>query len=198
MYDEDTPYSVLFEDNVLKTDPIYYQSFWIEREKSIRKIQKEMAIDDKKMITCHGFQIFSKKVLSDFKKKFMDINGYTYSSLMEISPYEFSWYNFWLQKAKPIAIHFCDEIFHCYHMVHQHVYAVLSGITIKDLERSYVGLVLNSNFQDSKTDRSFDDIYTYDSMLPFSRLMIMQKYIVFSCIRRFFNKISLFFRKVKI
>jgi hypothetical protein len=192
MYDDDTPYSVLFEDNALKSDPIYYQSFWIEREVSIRKIQTEMDVHDKRMITCHGFQIFSKKVLCDFKINFLDRKGYTYSSLMEISPYEFSWYNFWLQMAKPIDIHFCGEIFHYYHMAHQHICAVLSGITIGDLARSYVGLVINGNFQNDPS-RSFYDIYHYDSPFPFSKLLLLQKYIVISVIRRFLNKISRLF-----
>lgn len=198
MYNEDTPYSVLLEDNALKADPVYYQCFWIDREKSIRKIQKEMEIYEKKMITCHGFQIFSKKVLSDFKANFMNIKGYTYRSLMEISPYEFSWYNFWLQKAKPIDIHFCDEIFHYYHMPHQHIHALLSGITIEDLARSYVGVVINSNFQigGGWGDLPFDDIYAYKPCMPFSSLLLMQKYIISSCIKRSFYKISRLFNRL--
>jgi hypothetical protein len=193
MYNKNTPYTVLFEDNDLKTDLVYYQNFWIEREKSIRKFQNEMGMTEKRMITCHGFQIFSEKALSDFKVRFMDIKGYTYSSLMEISPYEFSWYNFWIQKAKPIDIHFCDEIFHYYHMAHQHIYAVLSGKTINDLARSYVGFVINSNFQNGINNRSFYGIYNYNSGLPISRLASMQKYIIIACFKRLLNKIRRLF-----
>ena len=197
MFDRDTPYSVLFEDNALKSDPVYYQSFWIEREQNIKKIQAEVGLPGNKMITCHGFQIFSKKVLIDFKTNFMDIKGYSYSALIEISPYEFSWYNFWLQKAKPIDIHFCDEFFHYYHMAHQHIYAVLSGITINDLARSYVGIVLNSNFQNNNANRAFNDIFDYETWIidmrgwrmPFHGLLLMQKYIIISCIKRTINKV---------
>lgn len=150
MYDEKTPYSVLMEDNDLKADPYYYQSFWIEREKALRRIQNEIGYNNKKLLTCHGFQNLSGKVLCDFKKNFMEVKGYNYIDLMNISPYEFTWYNIWLQKSKIIDIHICEPLFKTFHMQHQLYTSWLLGIDIEDLRRSYVGIVINSNFCNDK------------------------------------------------
>lgn len=146
MYDSDTPYTVLFEDNDLKTDPFYYEKFWIEREKSIRKIQMYMGLENKKLMTCHGFQVFSSKVLKEMKNSFMLDLGLNYEDLMKISPYEFSWYNLYLQREKTIPIQPCGEIMKCFHMRHQCTIAHFQNIKIEDLARAYVGIVINSNY----------------------------------------------------
>ncbi len=146
MHDEETPYSVLYEDTDLKTDRQYYDRFWILREESLRRIQKELDYKERKLITCHGFQNMSAKVLRNFKEKYLDVKGYSYLDILKISPYEFSWYNFWLQKRKPIEIYYSGQIFFCFHMRHQLYNSWLEDKTEEDLARSYVGIILNSNF----------------------------------------------------
>lgn len=144
------PYTVLIEDKGLKSDPIYYREFWIEREKSIKKILRELDMDDYKYLTCHGFQTFNASVLQSFKTEFMEKKRYNYSDILKISPYEFSWYNFYLQKTKAIPINASDEIFKTFHIKEQYVLSCLKNIKIEDLSRAYVGIVINSNFVGGK------------------------------------------------
>lgn len=150
MYDGRTPYTVLFEDGDLRADPIYYKTFWVEREKSLKKIQEALDFHPYKMLTCHGFQNFSSTVLRSLKEEFMKPKGYRWSDLLAISPYEFSWYNFWLQKYQRIELHLCGEIFRTFHMKHHLEESWTTGARTSDLARSYVGIVINSNYTNGK------------------------------------------------
>lgn len=146
MYDEDVPYTVLREDNDLKADRRYYKKHWINREKSLKKIYKFIGLKDEHIITCHGLQTFSASVLEDFKRNFLEKNNYNYVDILRIAPYEFTWYNAWLLKTNVIPLHICEPHFKGYHMKHQYIFAKLWGCTEEDIKRSYVGVVLNSNY----------------------------------------------------
>lgn len=155
MYDEHIPYSVLIEDNELKSDPYYYYSYWIKRAEYLQRIQEELGVTNKRLLTCHGFQIFNTKVLEDFKTGYMKVREYNYIDLMRISPYEFSWYNIWLQKCDILPIHPCEPLFLYFHMKHQLYLSWILGRNMDDLKRSYVGIVINSNWSRGK-DLSYD------------------------------------------
>lgn len=190
MYDDETPYTILFEDNDLKADPIYYKAFWKDREESIRKIQKALDVSDKRLLTCHGFQILSCKVLKNFKEYYMDKMNYEYINLIEISPYEFSWYNIWVQKEKVIPIYPCDQMFKCFHMEHQHLMTWMQGVTIVDLARSYVGIIINSNFSRRNNKLiSYEDVDSYLYIPPLNRTKYLLK-IIFLSYFRYFGRIS--------
>lgn len=184
MYDDTTPYSVLMEDSELRVDPLYYNSFWIEREKALKVIQREIGYNDRKLLTCHGFQNISSKVLHDFKLNFMENNGYDYIRLMEISPYEFTWYNVWLQKSHIIDIHICDPFFKTFHMQHQLYLYWLLGISEEDLKRSYVGIVINSNFCDGKViDYDNNNLKTWGGGVLWSCIRVLKMSIKKFCRR---------------
>lgn len=146
MYDDRLPYTCLIEDKDLKADSRYYRSYWLEREKAIRVIQKEIGYESDKYLTCHGFQTISAEVMNDFKHNFMSKKNYSYLDLVLIAPLEFSWYNMWIQKQNSIPIHVCEPHFKYFHMRHQVVFSWWRGIRIEDLARSYVGIVLQSNY----------------------------------------------------
>jgi hypothetical protein len=147
MYDIETPYTLLVEDNELKVEPEYYNNYWVGRDIEIRKIIKSIGLPEKNhYLTCHGFGIFSSQVLSSLMEKFMKPNNYNYSSLLEIAPYEFSWYNLWLQFDKPIEIHIREPLFKYYHHKNHHLESVIKNLTTEDISRGYVGLVINSNY----------------------------------------------------
>lgn len=150
MFDERTPYTVLIEDNELKSDPYYYHTYWSKREEYLKKIQRELGVVDKKLLTCHGFQTFNCGVLADFKLNFMEQRGYNYIDLMRIAPYEFSWYNIWLQKCSVMTIHPCEPMFLYFHMRHQLYLSWILGRRLEDLKRSYVGIVINSSWTEGK------------------------------------------------
>lgn len=156
MYDEETPYTVLIEDKELKADPYYYQAYWVQREEYLKKIQQELGFINKKLMTCHGFQTFNCSVLADLKTKYMEPNGYSYIDLMRIAPYEFSWYNLWLQKSNVIALHPCEPLFLVFHTRYQLYLSWILGKSLDDLKRSYVGIVINSNWTQGKDLSYFD------------------------------------------
>ena len=161
MYDDNTPYTILVEDNELAVEPEYYQKYWAGREKLIRLIQKEVGLVDKRMLTCHGFAILSCKVLESLYKKYILPNNLTYRDLLSKSPYEFSWYNMWLQKDKTIDIHFREHIFKYFHHKNHHLEYLQKGITLDDIARGYLGVVVNSNYSrwDGVVSYEDGDIY---------------------------------------
>lgn len=170
MFNETEPYSVLFEDKELQIDPFYYKKYWKNKYDYMKVIMEELEMPEKKWLNCHGFQTFSVKVLETFKKEFMEKKQYDYKKLMDLAPFEFSWYNYYLQKSKVIPIHFCNEIFHYMHIPSQHIWALISKSTIEDFSRAYVGLIINSNTS-KKQFREYNDMSGYWTSFKKSRLI---------------------------
>ena len=146
MADENTPFSVLIEDNELAVDPEYYHEHWVERSRLVEVIKEELEVEDRRTLTCHGMTIFSEKVLKSFKEKYLLPRGYTYVDPLRKSPYEFSWYNFWLQKDKTIPIIFREPLLKVFHNKSQHLEYLRKKITLEDISRGYLGIVINSNY----------------------------------------------------
>ena len=165
MYDDNTPYTILIEDNELAVEPEYYRKYWVEREKLIRTIQKEIGLVDKRMLTCHGFAILSCKVLKSLHNNYLVPNNMTYKDLLSISPYEFSWYNMWLQKDKTIDIQFREPIFKVFYNKNQHLEYLRKGITVNDIARGYLGIVINSNYSRWDGVVSYEDGDIYELSL---------------------------------
>jgi hypothetical protein len=146
MFDESTPYTVLVEDNELKSEPRYYEQHWKGREPQLRKIQELIGLKVRQILTCHGHQVFSTAVLESLKSDFMSGRGWSYRDLLEASPYEFSWYNMWLQKSNIIPIYMREPLVKVMHNHDQLVEMAFRGQSLQDLSRGYLGLVINSNF----------------------------------------------------
>lgn len=191
------PYTILEEDNELKVDPVYWNEVgWTGREKIIRKIYKEIDYTNRVMITAHGFCIFSSKVLSDFKKHFMNSKGYSYINLMEISSYEFSWYNIWLQKTEIIPIHYREPLFKCFHTKDQLIWYKRQGIQLSDIKRGYVGIVINSNFQPGRGE---DNPLDYDTFFDFyskKDLLLFIKFYTKKIFMKFIYKLKKIIRSI--
>jgi hypothetical protein len=146
MRDETTPYSVLVEDNELKVEPRYYREHWVGREASLRRIQQLVGLDDPIIRTCHGHTTFSATVLRSFLDDYLAPRGWSYSDVLDEAPYEFSWYNFWLQKSRAIPIHQREPLIKVFHNEDQHLEYILRGVSVDDIARGFVGLVINSNY----------------------------------------------------
>lgn len=160
MYDDNTPYTSLEEDNDLRADTYYNKLYWNGRMEWIKKIEDELDYHPYHLLTCHGFQVFSGKVLESLKNDFMQPNNYTYKSLIEISPYEFSWYNLWLQKTKVIPIYPIGHLFKYFHLKQHHIAVVLQGMKMEDWAKGYVGIIVNSNYGVGNGD--YYDLSVYD------------------------------------
>ena len=140
------PYSVLVEDNELKVEPEYYNKYWQSREAAIREISDQVGVSDPVLRTCHGHQVFSFTVLRSFKDDFLTPRGWSYLDALRVAPYEFTWYNMWLQKTGVIPIHQREPLVKVFHHEAQHLEYILRGITEEDIARGYLALVINSNF----------------------------------------------------
>ncbi len=152
MFDATTPYTVLVEDNELKVEPRYYEEHWKGREIHLRRIQELVGLDDRRLLTCHGHQVFSATVLASLKHDLMEPRGWDYKDMLAEAPYEFSWYNFWLQKCKVIPIEIREPLVTTFHHEGQHLEYALRRVTPEDIARGFVGVVVNSNFANAYGD----------------------------------------------
>jgi hypothetical protein len=146
MADDTTPYSVLVEDKDLHIQPRYFEEHWKAREEALKRIQQSIGFTDQVFRTCHGHQVMSSKVLSDFRENFLNARGWTYLDALAIAPYEFTWYNLWLQKSQVIPVVSREPFAKVFHNEDQHLDAILRGMTVEDISRAYPLLVVNSNY----------------------------------------------------
>jgi hypothetical protein len=157
MFDEDTPYTVLVEDNELRVEPRYYAQYWQGRERTLRHAMDVVGLDDPRLLTCHNHQVFSSIVLRSLRDDFLAPRGWDYRDLMREAPYEFAWYNFWLQRSQVIPIRVREPLVKMFHHEGQHLEYAMRGVTEADIARGYVGVVVNSNFGKSWGDPSSQD-----------------------------------------
>lgn len=186
MYDDDTPYTILVEDNELKVEPEYFNTHWTGREKLIRKIQEEVGLVDKRILTCHSFTIFSCKVLESFYYNFLLPKNRTYIDLMKIAPYEFSWYNMWLQKDKTIRIEFKEPIIKFFHQKSHHLDYLRKGIKLEDIARGYIGYNINSNYSRGFGIVSYYEGYKY--WFSLKEVLLFPKYAMKAVFWRIYKK----------
>ena len=146
MFDSVAPYSVLVQDLELAVEPEYYNQYWVSREAELRSIAELVGLDSRVVLTCHGHTVFSRTVLQSFVNDFLAPRDWTYADALEFSPYEFTWYNMWLQKSGVIAIHPREPWIKVFHNQSQHMEYLLRGIGLSDIARGYLGVVVNSNY----------------------------------------------------
>ena len=146
MFDQRTPYSVLVQDLELAVEPEYFHQYWKSRESEIAVIAETVGLDTRVVLTCHGHTVFSSGVLKSFVSDFLKPRGWTYADSLELSPYEFTWYNMWLQKSNVIDIRPREPWIKVFHNESQHLEYLMRGVTVIDIARGYVGVVVNSNY----------------------------------------------------
>ena len=149
MANKSTPYTVLTMDKDLHVQP-WYRDFSDWRKEKIEAIFKAVGLNDRRLLTCHGMTVLNAEVLRDLKESFMRRRNYSYRELIAISPYEFTWYNAWLQKSKKIDIFATEPFFKTFHTREEYRSYRLNLITVDNLATQYVGIVLNSNWRRKK------------------------------------------------
>jgi len=135
MFDSVAPYSVLVQDLELAVEPEYYNQYWVSREAELRSIAELVGLDSRVVLTCHGHTVFSRTVLQSFVNDFLATRDWTYADALEFSPYEFTWYNMWLQKSGVIAIHPREPWIKVFHNQSQHMEYLLRGIEVPSSSR---------------------------------------------------------------
>jgi hypothetical protein len=146
MFDSQDPYSVLVQDLELAVEPQYYSQYWKSREEALTRITQALDVDSRVILTCHGHQVFSRKVLESFVQDFLAPRNWDYRDALELAPYEFTWYNVWLQKTRSHAIHPREPWVKVFHHEGQYLEYVSRGISVEDLARGYLAVVINSSF----------------------------------------------------
>jgi hypothetical protein len=139
------PYSFVTEDHELHVDPVYFDAYWTAREQFLMQIRKFLDLPTSPIATCHNMAVFSSEQVLLLKKYLLE-RGLDWAGALEISPYEFGWYNFWIEKAKGTARKIREPIVLMLHQPHQHLEYSLKGITENDLARGYVAVLINSGF----------------------------------------------------
>ena len=139
------PYHFLTEDAELRIEPEYYATHWEQRVEKLLALRKYLDLPTEPLLTCHGLALFSDEVLQSLRD-FLKSRGLTYATALELCPYEFSWYNFWLEREQVIRVAQREPIIKVFHSKSQHLEYVLKGITTEDLARGYVGVLVNAGF----------------------------------------------------
>jgi hypothetical protein len=173
--ENDSPYSFLIEDNELKVDPKFYLEHGIGRDRSLKKIKKYLELNKHVLLTNHGHCTFSSLVLRSFKNQVLIKNKISYKDLMKISGYEFSWYNFYLQKTKLIEILVREPIIKLFHDFRSYNEYLSRNIKLEDIKRGYKAYIINSNFsRDSGVINYGDKTYvpTYKDILNQLKILI--------------------------
>ncbi len=159
MHDEKQPFTVFYDDRELMTRKQYYNAYGRGRERYNRIIQSDLGISPKtKLVSSHGFSILSSLVLQGLKERFMIPRKLDYKNLIIRAPLEFTWYNYWLQREMPIAIYPTMPLIKTYHSYDQLKGEIDSGVSINDLKRYYLGIVVNSIFGKERNFLCFEDV----------------------------------------
>lgn len=168
MYDADTPYTVLVEDKELCVDPLYYNLFWKSRISSLNEIKKRIGLEDRRFLTCHNNTTLSAKVLRSFEREYLQPNNLSYLDILKIAPFEYSWYNFWLQKRQVVPIIAVEPFFKMFHLKEHYIDYCKKKITESDIARAYVGICINSNW--AKKEGLLGSYHCEKRLLDFSNI----------------------------
>lgn len=155
MANETTPFTFVTEDHELQVDPVYFNRYGKAREESLIRLREFLELRPTPFATCHNMAVFSGQALASLRE-FMTQRDLSYSDLLKIAPYEFSWYNFWVERSMPIERITREPIFEMLHMPHHQLSYALKGVKLEDLSRSYVGVVVNSGFSRDQGVLDFD------------------------------------------
>lgn len=157
MVDEETPYTFLSEDAELRVEPDYHSMYWQRRAEMLGELSSLLELEEPRLLTIHGMAVLSSTVLGSLKEDFLDPRAWSYVDALEFCPYEFSWYNFWLQKTHVIPLVMREPVFKTIHSASQHLEYGLKGVTTTDIARGYVGVVVNSGYSREFGLVSFDE-----------------------------------------
>jgi len=139
------PYSFITEDHELHVDPNYYTKYWEARDRWLRGLRLFLNLPETPYSTCHGFGVFSSESVTQLVS-FLRDRGMAIADALQLCPYEFSWYNFWIERELGDQRIVREPIFKTLHIKGQYLQLALQKVSTADIARGYVGLVVNSGF----------------------------------------------------
>jgi hypothetical protein len=105
--------------------------------------------------TCHNFQLFTTDYMKRFKLEILERNQWDYLDCILYSPYEFSWYNYFVQSRRMPFVQ-VEPYFKMIHSFEEFVSMKISGSNSNSISRAYMGVVVNSNFSHSEEILNID------------------------------------------
>ncbi|MBI9102586.1 MAG: hypothetical protein JEY99_09235 [Spirochaetales bacterium] len=146
LFDEETPYVNLFqwEDHFLDTDFIQWVGIY---KNNINTINAHIGLETSKCMTCPGFTTLSVKVLESFENEFLIKKGWDYQKLMDVCPFEFSWYNQWLIKCGLQRIMPVTGFFKVFHYKKLYKESRKKLVKEADIASMFLGIIMQSNWK---------------------------------------------------
>jgi hypothetical protein len=173
-----SPLSSLVDDKDLQSNNEYFSAHWKPRSEALLRIKRFLSIDEEvRLMNCHGFQLLQTRILQRMEQHLLVPKGWDFLDLVQLEPYEFTWYNYFLQKTESkIAV--TEPWFKYIHSGRQLTSHQLQRTTKEDFARGYVGLVVNSNFQHFRSPAEIDkgqirNLFAYQTAPELIRLSLL-------------------------
>jgi hypothetical protein len=106
-------------------------------------------------------------VLREFESNILLPKGLDVVDLIQEFGYEFTWYNYFLQKRGGV-IHEVEPFFLVIHSGLQLVEHQFRGKTTMDLSRAFIGVVVNGNFQHFREPANMEDRHLLNAVAQLS------------------------------
>ena len=139
------PFTFVTEDSELRVDPVYEAVYGRRRDEYLVGLRDFLGLPAYPYKTCHGQAVLSSHVCNELWA-FLQGRDMTWADALEVCPYEFSWYNFWLERSELIPRIQREPIFKTIHLEHQHLELAIKDIRESDMAHGYIGVVVNSGF----------------------------------------------------
>ena len=148
LYSNDIPYTVCHEQ----------KDFFEWTQKNLPFDPQESFIKDRKQV----MELFGRKgriydfgpspsiwnfnVWKGLEENYTKPNNLKFSDLIQHCPSEFTWYGEYLLTSGVIPIYPAQPLFKVFHYKEQYIESKQKGITLKDLSKNYLGIILQSNW----------------------------------------------------
>ena len=140
------PFITATEAFDLKADPFYFDRYWDHRERSLDFIHQRLGVGQWQKASYHTVQVMNSEILRAFNDRFLGSLGLGYTDILSESLWEFFWYTSWALNQDVVPICRRDEIVKVVHHQGQHLALRSLGISEASLAKSYLGLIVNSNW----------------------------------------------------
>ena len=148
LYKDHIPYTVCHEpkdffewtQTNLSFDP--QESFIKDREQVMALFGREGRIYD----FGPSPVIWNSNVWKGLEENYTIPNKLTFANLITHCPSEFTWYGEYLLASGTIPIYPAQPLFKVFHYKEQYIESKQKGITLEDLSKNYLGIILQSNW----------------------------------------------------
>lgn len=150
------PIAFYSNENELVLDNKYYNFYLKSLIKFREIILKDLDIKNlSNPLNCHGNSTITSEVMKSFKNEILKNKNLTYRDLIVKAPIEFTWYFYWLQKCKIKQIR--EIPFKIFHTPQQYFYSLIYS-SLEDINRKYLGILINSNWSREMKILDYGDI----------------------------------------